>query len=248
MSDLFNDIIDICPGMYLLPGFADTRRLRVDLNTLLLQAPLRRMQTSRGFYMSVKTTNCGSWGWVSDRRGYRYSAEDPDTGKPWPAMPKSFVHLASLAAAEAGFAEFTPDACLINYYEPGTQMGAHQDKDESDFDQPIVSVSLGIEARFFVIGPERQGRSVPVDLSNGDVLVFGGPARKHYHGVRKLKPAIDPEFGAARCARLHGGQPVGFRSRAHTRLRSIKVHSRGASGDNYHHSLLIFSQCDSGGA
>lgn len=148
--------------------------------------------------MSVQTSNCGEVGWISDRRGYRYSAIDPLTEQPWPDMPEEFSMLASRAAAEAGYDGFTPDACLINYYVPGTQMGAHQDKDEQDFEQPIVSVSLGIDARFFVIGPERKGTSTAVDLSDGDVLVFGGPSRKFYHGVRKLKTSVHPLWGAGR--------------------------------------------------
>lgn len=198
MNDLFAESVEICPGMFLLPGFANTKRIRTDLEDVLKSAPLRHMQTSRGFYMSVKTTNCGLWGWVSDRKGYRYMAKDPMTDRPWPAMPHSFLQLANSAATAAGFLDFNPDACLINYYEPGTQMGAHQDKDELDFNQPIVSVSMGIPARFFVIGSERKGKSIPVDLRDGDVLVFGGEARNHYHGVRKLKPASDALFGSVR--------------------------------------------------
>ena len=148
--------------------------------------------------MSVAMTNCGSLGWVSDRRGYRYSATDPETDKPWPAMPKQLMELASSAAAKAGYAAFTPDACLINQYKPGAQMGAHQDRNEHSFAHPIVSVSLGIVARFFVIGPQKQGPSKSVDLQDGDVVVFGGPARKHFHGVRKLKEATHPTLGAVR--------------------------------------------------
>ncbi len=198
MNDLFSDSIDICPGMVLLPGFADSRHLAPDLDRVLAAAPLRRMQTMCGFSLSVQTSNCGLLGWVSDRRGYRYESTDPHSGQPWPAMPESFVTLAATAAARAGYPGFDPDACLVNHYVPGTQMGAHQDRDEVDFNAPIVSVSLGIDARFFVIGPERRGTSIPVDLADGDVLVFGGPSRKYYHGVRKLKQAVHPQFGAVR--------------------------------------------------
>jgi len=180
MKDLISDRIDVCAGMVVLLGYADTVTLHKALNRVLMDSPLRQMQTSRGFYMSVQTSNCGNLGWVSDRQGYRYTQVDPVTEKPWPAMP------------------FYPDACLINHYKPGTQMGAHQDKDESDFSQPIVSVSLGIDARFFVVGPERRGKSIPIDLSDGDVVVFGGPARRHFHGVRKLKESVHPRFGSVR--------------------------------------------------
>jgi len=184
--------------MYVLPDFADTQALKVSLQQVLEHSPLRQMQTSRGFTMSVHTSNCGTAGWVSDRSGYRYLLQDPLSGKPWHPMPESFASLASRAAKSAGFGHFEPDACLINRYLPGTQMGAHQDRDESDFSQPIVSVSLGIDARFFVIGPEKRGKSTPVDLSDGDVMVFGGPARHFYHGVRKLKDSTHPHFGAVR--------------------------------------------------
>ena len=184
--------------MFLLPGFADSVSLQAALENTLKQAPLRQMQTSRGFLMSVHTSNCGEVGWISDRRGYRYSPTDPLTGAPWPRMPDAFLEVATQAADEAGFAGFSPDACLINQYKPGTQMGAHQDRDESDFTQPIVSVSLGIDARFFVVGPERTGKSIPVDLKDSDVIVFGGPARRYYHGVRKLKEATHPRFGSMR--------------------------------------------------
>lgn len=197
-DDLFTDSIEICPGMLLWKRFADTRALQPELASLLTVSPLRRMQTTRGFHMSVQTSNCGSLGWVSDRRGYRYTDTDPVTGKPWPDMPPAFRELATRAADLSGFPGFQPDSCLINHYEPGTQMGAHQDKDESDFDAPIVSVSMGINARFFVTGPERRGSSSAVDLSDGDVVVFGGPARRFYHGVRKLKQSEHPLFGAVR--------------------------------------------------
>lgn len=148
--------------------------------------------------MSVETSNCGSLGWVSDRRGYRYAEIDPLTGEPWPVMPELFKRIAEKAAMTAGFPKFRPDSCLINYYVPGTQMGAHQDKDEKDFSAPIVSVSMGIDARFFVLGPERRGTSTSVDLSDGDVVVFGGASRLFFHGVRKLKTASHEVFGASR--------------------------------------------------
>ena len=188
MRDLFaSDVEEICPGMVLLREYVDTAALQPELEAVLAVSPLRRLQTSRGFYLSVQSSNCGQLGWVSDRQGYRYSPIDPLTGDPWPAMPAPFRALAQRAAKAAGFEKFEPDGCLVNYYLPGTQMGAHQDRDESDFGAPIVSVSMGIDARFFVTGPERLGRSRAVDLSDGDVLVFGGPARRYYHGVRKLK-------------------------------------------------------------
>lgn len=198
MSDLFSQAIEIVPGMVVLPAFADSATLHQCLDGVLKNNPLRRMQTSRGFFMSVQTSNCGDVGWISDRSGYRYATQDPLTGKPWHPMPDAFRELATRSADAAGFSRFEPDACLINHYVPGTQMGAHQDRDETDFGQPIVSVSLGIDARFFVVGPTNKGKSTPVDLSDGDVLVFGGAARRYFHGVRKLKQSTHPRFGAVR--------------------------------------------------
>ena len=189
---------EVLPGWWLLPGFADGARLAPVLTAVCERSPVRQMQTPRGFTMSVAMTSCGAAGWVSDRRGYRYSAEDPLSGEPWPAMPRELSNLANSASQAAGFGTFTPDACLINRYLPGTQMGAHQDRDEVDFTAPIVSVSLGIPARFFIVGDSRQGKSTPVDLADGDVIVFGGPARRQFHGVRKLKTAEHPVFGEVR--------------------------------------------------
>lgn len=198
MSDLFSPVMEICPGMLLLRSFVNTDELIEPLHNVLAHSPLRTMETSRGFKMSVRTSNCGKVGWVSDRAGYRYEYTDPLSGKPWHPMPDEFSNLASRAAVAADFRNFESDVCLINNYQPGTQMGAHQDKDESDFTQPIVSVSMGIDARFFVIGLSKRGKSIPVDLHDGDVLVFGGPARRFYHGVRKLKESNHPRFGAER--------------------------------------------------
>jgi len=197
-GDLFSNSRTLCPGMTLLPGFVDTRLVHPIIEIILSSSPLRHMETRRGHFMSVKTSNCGSVGWISDRRGYRYSDIDPLNGRPWPAIPELLHEIAEQAATASGFPGFRPDSCLINHYEPGTQMGAHQDKDEKDFSAPIVSVSMGIDARFFVLGPERGGSSTSVDLSDGDVVVFGGPARLFYHGVRKLKPSNHEVFGASR--------------------------------------------------
>lgn len=188
----------VMPGVWHLPGFADGDVIARALGSVLAAAPPRRLTTPRGRQMAVLTTNCGALGWVSDRRGYRYSALDPLSGRPWPPMPAAFRALALRAARAAGFADFVPDACLINRYVPGVGMGAHQDRDERDLAAPIVSVSLGIPARFFVVGAVRRGRATPIDLVDGDVVVLGGPARLHYHGVRPLREAVHPRFGALR--------------------------------------------------
>jgi alkylated DNA repair protein (DNA oxidative demethylase) len=156
------------------------------------------MITPGGFRMSVAMTNCGPLGWVSDRTGYRYSPLDPESGAAWPAMPKCFIDLAANAAEAAGFANFTPDACLINRYEPGAKMSLHQDKDERDFEQPIVSVSLGLPATFQFGGDRRSGGAARIPLQHGDVVVWGGPARLRYHGVLPLKDGEHPKLGACR--------------------------------------------------
>jgi DNA oxidative demethylase len=139
-ADLFKSVPDVRPlqetlaeGAVLLRGFAKPfgAGLVAVLRDVAAQAPFRHMQTPGGHQMSVAMTNCGRFGWVTDRTGYRYDASDPDTGKPWPAMPASFRKLAEQAADRAGFAGFAPDACLINRYQPGSRMSLHQDKDEN---------------------------------------------------------------------------------------------------------------------
>ncbi len=201
-GQLWSDPVPVIEGMWLLPGFADSTSLHEQIQALCKQSPLRHMQTRRGYTMSVAMTNCGELGWVSDRQGYRYSPIDPDTGKAWPRMPPALKQLAHDAAEQSGYANFQADACLINRYVPGAQMGSHQDRNERDRSQPIVSVSLGIPARFFVMQPVLEpstgNKSIPVDLHDGDVIVFGGAARMCSHGVRKLKPGTHPLWGETR--------------------------------------------------
>ena len=148
--------------------------------------------------MSVATTGCGPLSWVSDRRGYRYAALDPLTGKPWPALPADFAQLAHAAAQEAGFAAFVPDACLINRYAPGTRLSLHQDRDERDFSQPIVSVSLGVPAVFLWGGLQRSDRAARVPLWHGDVVVWGGVDRMRFHGVLPVPPGLHQLLGEQR--------------------------------------------------
>jgi len=165
---------------------------------IALDAPFRNMVTPGGFIMSVALTNCGTYGWVSDRRGYRYSKIDPETEKLWPEMPEVFTRLAYEAANEAGFRHFSPDACLINRYLPGTRLTLHQDTNELDYTQPIVSVSLGIPATFLWGGHQRTDKTMKVPLGHGDVVVWGGPDRMRYHGISPIKEALHPEVGAVR--------------------------------------------------
>lgn len=161
-------------------------------------APFRRMLTPGGFEMSVAMTNCGTAGWVTDRRGYRYAPADPMTGAPWPALPAVLLRLAGDAAAEAGYPGFVPDACLVNRYEPGARLSLHQDRDERDYGHPIVSVSLGLPATFQFGGPRRADPVRRLALRHGDVVVWGGVSRLHHHGVLALKDGEHPATGRAR--------------------------------------------------
>lgn len=179
----------LAPGVTLLRGFAraDETDILDAISSVTGSAEFRNMSTPGGFRMSVAMSNCGEWGWITDETGYRYSPHDPLTGSPWPAMPDVFMDLAKRAAEAGGFPDFTPDACLVNRYEPGARMTLHQDKNERDFDAPIISVSLGLSATFQLGGMERSDKVERIGLAHGDVLVWGGPARLRFHGVLPLK-------------------------------------------------------------
>ncbi|TVV69852.1 DNA oxidative demethylase AlkB [Sphingomonas solaris] len=211
--DLFPDsrahlLLD--PGAVLLGGFAlgEAGALVRAIDAIAAAAPFRRMETPGGRTMSVAMTNAGDAGWTTSRRGYRYSPVDPVTGHAWPAMPDVFLALATRAAAAAGFAGFLPDACLVNRYEAGARMALHQDRDEAGVDDPaetnprnaapIVSVSLGLPARFLWGGAARTDRARRVPLLHGDVVVWGGPARLTFHGIDTLAAGEHPETGAVR--------------------------------------------------
>jgi len=200
--DLFGtpDRQEILKDVVLLRRFVAPVEIEIlaRLAAITQAAPLRQMVTPGGFTMSVVTTSCGDLGWVSDKKGYRYAALDPLTDKPWPKMPASFKQLAQQAALMAGFANFEPDACLINRYQLGARMGLHQDKDEQDFTQPIVSVSLGVPAVFQLGGFNRSDQAMKLALYHGDVLVWGGESRLRYHGVLPLKAGNHPAFGEYR--------------------------------------------------
>jgi len=203
--DLFeNDDRDKVEALYdgaaLLHGFAlrDETAILAAVDDVIAQAPLRHLMTPGGFRMSVAMTNCGEYGWISDRRGYRYSPCDPLSTRPWPALPAVFLQLAQSAAVAAGFASFEPNACLVNRYVAGARLTLHQDKDELDLTAPIVSVSLGMDAVFLFGGLERRDRPQRLPLTHGDVVVWGGPSRLRYHGVSPLKPSSHPLLGECR--------------------------------------------------
>jgi DNA oxidative demethylase len=169
-----------------------------ELHKIIRHAPFRHLVTRGGSTMSVATTNCGRLGWISDRRGYRYTEVDPNSDEVWPAMPRVFCQLATEAAAKAGFSHAIPDACLINQYRVGSRLSLHQDKNERDFSMPIVSVSLGMSAVFLFGGPRREDKAMRVPLSHGDIAVWGGEDRLRFHGVLPLDGAPHPALGAQR--------------------------------------------------
>ena len=205
-SDLFADdspeLADepLSEGAVVLRGFAHARAdaLARELAQVVAAAPLRHLVTPGGYTMSVAMTNCGPLGWVSDRRGYRYDALDPESGRPWPALPEAFRALAHDAAARAGYPGFVPDACLVNRYVPGARLSMHQDRDEKDLRAPIVSVSLGLPAIFAWGGDARGDRARRVPLQHGDVVVWGGASRLRYHGVLPLADGQHALLGGER--------------------------------------------------
>ena len=180
---------EIAPGVLLFRGAAEGEACGIleDIDLIASASPLRRVVTPSGKPMSVEMTNCGSVGWVSDRSGYRYETLDPISGRPWPKMPARFRELATRMAEKAGYQRYLPDVCLINCYSPGSKMGMHQDRDERDFSQPIVSVSLGLPITFRFGGSRRTDANRSVVLHHGDVVVFGGEARLAYHSVGTLR-------------------------------------------------------------
>lgn len=206
-ADLFEIVPDARPsreamaeGAVLLRGFEVPfeSELIPALREIVAQAPFRRMFTPGGHQMSVAITNCGSAGWVTDQRGYRYDGTDPCSGQPWPAMPPVLRQLAEQAATAGGFDGFAPDACLINRYAPGARMSLHQDKDEQDFDAPIVSVSLGLSAIFLFGGLKRADKPRRYRLEHGDVVVWGGPSRLYFHGIAPLADGEHAVMGRQR--------------------------------------------------
>lgn len=172
-----------------LPGYlsrSDQEDLLAAIRDALADAPLYEPRMPRtGKPFSVRMSNCGPLGWLSDREGgYRYQATHPGTGRPWPPMP---AMLPKLWLDVTGYAH-PPEACLINYYEPSARMGLHCDNNEEDHDAPVVSVSLGDSARFRVGGRTRKGPTQSFMLESGDVFVLEGTSRFAYHGVDRILP------------------------------------------------------------
>jgi alkylated DNA repair protein (DNA oxidative demethylase) len=204
MLDLFADSLPwqepLAPGAVILRrrALANAEELLAETHRVAALSPFRQMVTPGGYTMSVAMTNCGHVGWTTNQHGYLYATVDPQTGQRWPAMPSAFLTLAQACAREAGYADFQPDACLINRYAPGAKLSLHQDKDEKDQRAPIVSVSLGLPAVFQFGGLKRNDPLQRVLLEHGDVVVWGGESRLFYHGIQPLKEGDHPATGAFR--------------------------------------------------
>ncbi|WP_412057527.1 DNA oxidative demethylase AlkB [Bartonella sp. DGB2] len=192
--------LSLAEGAILLRGRAKATATALinTITTISEGAPFRHMITNNGFSMSVAMTNCGQKGWVSDKNGYHYTKIDPITGKAWPPMPDYFFNLAQAMALEAGYQNFYPNSCLINQYRPKSRLSLHQDKDEGDTSQPIVSISLGLPALFQFGGPTRKSPYRSYCLHHGDVVVWGGSSRLFFHGIRPLQDGLHPLLGAQR--------------------------------------------------
>lgn len=174
-------------GVRHIPGALDPAAqaaLVEDIRAVVSQAPLFVPVMPRtGKPMSVRMSNCGPLGWVTDKeRGYRYQANHPVTGTPWPSMPPQLL---TLWSELSGYGH-PPEACLINFYAPETKMGLHQDRDEADFDAPVLSISLGDDCLFRIGGTKRGGKTMSLRLISGDIIVLGGASRLAFHGVDRI--------------------------------------------------------------
>jgi DNA oxidative demethylase len=190
--------ITILPGATLTPGFLDRNAqdaLLAAIRAVIAAAPLYtpRMPKS-GHPLSVRMTNCGPLGWVTDERGYRYQPNHPETGAPWPPLPPIVLEAWQKLAGHP----HPPEACLVNVYGATAKLGLHQDRDEQDFDAPVVSLSLGDSCLFRIGGRKRRDPTRTLRLASGDALVLGGPARLVFHGVDRILPGTStllPEGG-----------------------------------------------------
>jgi alkylated DNA repair protein (DNA oxidative demethylase) len=180
-------------GVRHIPGYLgreEQKALIEELRAVAEEAPFFRPQMPRtGKPMSVRMTNCGELGWVSDKDGgYRYQANHPVTGKPWPQMPQRLLAIWE----DVSSWPHPPQACLVNFYDEGAKMGMHQDRDEEDLSAPVVSISLGDTCLFRVGGTSREGRTVSFRLQSGDVVLLSGASRLAFHGVDRIYPDTSP--------------------------------------------------------
>lgn len=182
------------PGLFHRPGLLDLAGQQVLLaavREVARAAPFAHARTRMGL-TSAAMTNAGAAGWWSDLKGYRYETRNPATGDAWPPMPAIFREVVAAAVANTPWPDFTPDACLINFYGEGAKMGLHQDRDEKDFSQPIVTVSLGDHGDFQIGGMTRSERAEVLVVKSGDALIMGGDSRMRFHGIRKIHPGTSP--------------------------------------------------------
>lgn len=196
-TDLFSppEAPKLPPGLLFKPGMLDLaaqKALLAAVRSVSAQAPAVHVRTPMGGQTSAAITNCGAAGWWSDTKGYRYETRNPATNEPWPAMPNLFLDAVVEAVRDTPWPKFHPDACLINFYGEGAKMGLHQDRDEKDMSQPIVTVCLGDDADWLIGGPKRAGKTTAFVVRSGDVLVMGGESRLFFHGVRKIYPGTSP--------------------------------------------------------
>lgn len=183
---------ELAPGAFHFPSFLDAaaqRALAEEIAEVIAAAPVYvSTMPKTGAPMSVRMTNCGALGWVSDKEGgYRYQPRHPKTGQPWPAIPRRLLDIWNELARYPK----PPEACLVNVYDETARMGLHQDKDEADFEAPILSLSLGADCRFKLGGTRRGDPAKAFALSSGDAVVLSGPARMRYHGVDRILPTIN---------------------------------------------------------
>lgn len=204
--------IAVAPGVVHWPGRlspVEQAALLAELRAVARKAPLfqpRMPKTGKPF--SVRMTNCGSLGWVSDERGYRYQPLHPEIGEPWPLIP---APLLDLWHEHSGYPH-PPEACLVNFYAAGAKMGLHQDRDEQEFEAPVLSVSLGDAALFRIGGTVRGGKTTSLKLASGDVLLFGGEARLAYHGIDRIlagSSTLLPEGGRINLTLRRVTRPAG---------------------------------------
>jgi alkylated DNA repair protein (DNA oxidative demethylase) len=190
--------IEIAPGAFYCPGYLDRaaqEALLADVRAVIAKAALYHPRMPRsGKPFSVRMTNCGPLGWVSDIDGYRYQETHPETGAPWPSIPESLM----AAWRELSGFPFPPEACLVNHYAEGTRLGLHQDRDENELAAPVVSLSLGDVAIFRIGGTKRADATCSIKLASGDAFVFGGVSRLAFHGIDRVLPGTStllPEGG-----------------------------------------------------
>jgi DNA oxidative demethylase len=203
-ADLFSEQMErqvkLTDGAFWLRGFAlpDADEICKTLMQHLKTHIPQQMMTPMGYKMSVLTTSFGDVGWVGTSKGYGYADSNPISHQHWPSIPVLFLDLATRAALQAGYSRFLPDTCLVNVYQIDSKMGLHQDKDEHDFSQPIVSVSLGLPTMFQFGGLARSHKTIKIPLTHGDVVVWGAEARLCFHGVLPLKTGMHHLLGQRR--------------------------------------------------